>query len=105
MSKLIYAVVYNNGQVDAWSTNQGPPAMPYVPECEITSEIDRLNEEVKELKKSWYEMHSSFEAERTVSDRYRMALEEIVARGTDYDSTMNELVYIAREAVGEVQGE
>lgn len=50
MSKLIYAVVYNNGQVDAWSTNQGPPAMPYVPECEVISEIDRLNEEVKELK-------------------------------------------------------
>jgi len=82
MSKLIYAVVYNNGQVDAWSTNQGPPAMPYVPELEVQSEIDCLKEE---------------------NVRYRKALEEIIARGTDYDSTMNELVYIAREAL-EVQG-
>ena len=103
MSKLIYAVVYNNGQVDAWSTNQGPPAMPYVPECEVTSEIDRLNEEVKELKKSWYEMHSSFEAERTVSDRYRNALESI-SKNMCCDSC-REAALVAKEALGEVQGE
>lgn len=50
MSKLIYAVVYTNGQVDAWSTDQGPPSMPYVHEWEVQCEIERLNEEIKEQK-------------------------------------------------------
>ena len=35
----------------------------------------------------------------TENATYRKALEDIVGRGTDYDSTMNELVYIAREAL------
>lgn len=50
VSKRIYAVVYKNGQVDAWSTDQGPPSMPYVHEWEVQSEIDMLKKEIEELK-------------------------------------------------------
>ena len=117
MSKRIYAVVYKNGQVDAWSTNQGPPSMPYVHEWEVQSEIDSLQAEIERLKKENKRLNDYIKQTSprvdvdlcyTQNARYRMALETIATETIEpaYSTQIaTRWRMIAREAVGEVLGE